>query len=98
MRLLLEVDHIKTAHKLDETVTVVESHYPSYKDDGELNYCKGEPIGNDLDAICNHCSSSDPSELVKRYNRKSRSMFEVENVDEGGIFTKHVYLVLIIYT
>ena len=88
MRLLLEVDFIKRQHKEQKDVTVVELP-------GNLNYCKGEPIGNDLDAICNHCSSSDPSELVKRYNRNLK---EVENVDEGGIFTKHVHLVLIIYT
>ena len=93
MRLLLEVDFIKRQQKEQKDVWVVESHNNMT---GNLNYCKGEPIGNDLDAICNHCSSSDPSELVKRYNRKSRSMFEVENVDEGGIFTKHVYLVLIL--
>ena len=96
MRLLLEVDDIMRADEEEKKVRVVQSDNRTLSN--MTNYCKGEPIGNDLDAICNHCSSSDPSELVKRYNRKSRSMFEVENVDEGGIFTKHVYLVLIIYT
>jgi len=35
---------------------------------------------NNMTGNLNYCK--DPSELVKRYNRKSRSMFEVENVDE----------------